>query len=527
MWRSLLERHWWALPTLSGLLLVLSFHPFNIWPLCFVALVPLYYMVLAYKGSYWQVWWGGFVTGSLFALSLSYFTVTQFQWVPEAYLFTALVHLSFIPIALVGGLLCGASCVIFRLLSNDSFLLTSLLGAAAYTLSEMLLYAVSGGYYFAMLAYAATPVVPLMDIAAFGGAFGVSFAIALVNSFLALMLVHVPARGLGSLYRGALGFLGVVVVAAAGYSYLHSGPPPTQNFAVAIIQASSRDAVDFGAEQGDVFSSPALQALLLQAAEGHPDLVVYPFSLVEGALYAGEKPQLNKSVLVASEESVGTWLGSFMPASSTVMTWSTLYEDGAFLNDFEFWQDGVLAARYQKRKLFPFIDYTPLWAQRLGFYSTSVDTVPGEEGDGLVHFGNAVATGILCSEIHMQPLARAAAFDSQFLLSAGSEAIFTDSVASNFSLKAAQLRAAENGMPAIRANLLGPSGIIAADGSFIAWMDAGESGVLRGAAPLSEPRPTFFSRWGNAPVALLLFFIGAAALARRYKNWHYGRYARK
>lgn len=517
MWNSIKET-WWLLPSASALALVLAFHPFNLWPLCFVALVPLYYFVAsAPNRPLRQVFLGGFVTGGVFALSLSYFTVIQFRWIPEAHLFSDIVHFGFIPIGLLGGLLCGVFCTLaYRMLRSRSVLCNILAGAAAYTLGEIVLYAACGGYYFAMLGYAAAPLPFFVGFAPIGGAFLVSFVVALINSAIAEGLVALPHNAVR--YGAAVGVLAAVLVGAYALDtrYLNSAMPSLGQFSVVSIQDSSRDSVGFGTEQGGVFVFPALAERIIAAAAGAPDLLIYPFSPVEGALYAGEKPSFNKNILVASRDAFVAWTKPLAPASTMLMVWTTLYKDAKFYNVFEYLQGGVLVAEYRKRDLFPFIDYTPQWAQKLGFYTTQIDMTAGESGTVLI--GGISASALLCSEIHQQDLSRGDARNSLLLVSSGSEAIFVDGVASEYSLKAAQFRAAESNLPAVRANVLGPSAIINRDGSVVSRLDRGQSGTLRGSIELQAPHITLYSIWGNSGVSVLVFGVLVGAFAVRART---------
>ena len=80
-----------------------------------------------------------------------------------------------------------------------------------------------------------------------------------------------------------------------------------------------------------------------------------------------------------------------------------------------------------------------------------------------------------------------------------------------FDLKAARLRAAENGVPLIRSHIFGPSALIWADGSVGEVLPYGAVGVLRGSITI-EKIPTLYARSGPWPVyvflaALLLYFL--------------------
>jgi apolipoprotein N-acyltransferase len=171
---DLVERHWFILPIAAAVFLILTFHPFNLWLLGVVALVPHYYFVISRPSrSRTQIFLGGLITGGLFAFALSYFTLIQFHWLPEAYLFATAVRFMVIPITLFGGLVCGVASLCYRYVRSDSLVLNALAGAAVYALAELGMRIAFGGYYLGMLGYAATDMPWLMSLSSLGGVLAV------------------------------------------------------------------------------------------------------------------------------------------------------------------------------------------------------------------------------------------------------------------------------------------------------------------------------------------------------------------
>lgn len=506
--QHVLHERWFILPALSGALLVLSFHPFNVWPLGFIALVPLYYFVAAYRHSRWRIFLGGGIAGGLFAFCLSYFTIIQFHWLPEAYLFVGAVRLAVVPITLLGAAVCGVAMLVYAELRSHSLFLNTSVGAAVYVLSELSLQAIFGGYYLATLGYIAVPLTPLLGFAALGGGALLSFVVAWVNT----LIVELLARGRPAVREIILLLAGVAGAAAllVGQTY-YLRTPQTGDVSVALIQAGVRTEGHFGKVAGSRFIFPWLGQTLEAAAQRDPALIVYPFSPVEGALYRTHQP-LNKNVLVASESQFGAFLNDHVPPASAVLTWNTLY-DGNFYNEYQLWRGGAVESEYQKRDLFPFMDYTPYWAQRIGLYSTPFDVSAGD--DNLPVLNGMPLGALVCSEVHNTALARADARRAPLIIAVGSEAMFVDDVASNFSLKAAQLRAAENNTPVVRGNVLGPSAIIARDGSLIAYAPSRKEAILNADIPLFEPRMTLYNLLGLWPILLLMCGILSCAVWRR------------
>ena len=508
-----LERHWWVLPVLSGALLILTFHPFNLWPLGFIALTPLYFFAGGFDHSRWRIFWGGCIAGGLFAFFLSYYTIVQFHWLPETYLFVDAVRWLTVPITLLGGGICGLSLVLYNALRGRSHLLNAALAAALYTLAEIVLGGVFGGYYIGLLAYAAAPLTTLLSIAAIGGAHLVSFMVALVSGFLAetFIIIYTQRKSLRVLIR-PLGLSAVLIftICVPNWIYLHAPLSAERTLKISIVQVGPRESILFGTQKnGTFFWNEA--TVLTQVAALKPDLLIYPFSPVEGALYRTQAPAFNKEVLVASESSVAHFFKGLFPASTTLMTWNNVYTGGHFYNEYELWQDGNVVSEYQKRDLFPFMDYTPGWAQRLGLFSTPFDVVPGTPDNHLALDGVPLGS-LMCSELHNTALARSEARSVPLIIAVGSEAMFEDDIASSFSLKAAQLRAAENDVPVVRGNILGPSGIIDRFGKLTASAPAGQSATISAEVTLTVSRATLYNMLGEWLIWVAMCGVLAGAL---------------
>jgi apolipoprotein N-acyltransferase len=82
-------------------------------------------------------------------------------------------------------------------------------------------------------------------------------------------------------------------------------------------------------------------------------------------------------------------------------------------------------------------------------------------------------------------------------------------------LAQARLRAAEEGLPVIRATPTGISAIITARGEVVREIGWNEAGVIDGYLPATAAQPTPFARFGNAIPLVLAFMLLFAAIALR------------
>ena len=431
----------------------------------------------------------------------------QFHWLGEAYLFTWAIRLSIVPIALLSGALCGLAFVSYRLVRSHNFLVNALAGATLFTLTEVLLRLVFGGFYLGMLGYVAVGL-PILGLSALGGEVLVSFFLVACSALAAEAFLS-DRRILSFAQAGTF-----VLVAGAGAVLYQAplAPAPGTPFSVAVIQTGIRAQASFARMEEGTLSFPELERQLAEAQALDPDLIIYPFSPVEGALLRTTEG-LRPGALGVREDVFGSWLAAH--ASSTVMIWSVVY-DGVYFNQYEYWKGGAVIGEYRKRALFPFLDYTPAWAKAVGLYTTVFDETSG--GGGIVELGDVRLGGLLCSEVNRPYLAREDAKRVRLIIAAGSEAMFKNGLAGDFNLRAARFRAAENNVPVVRADLLGPSALIERDGSVLKVLPYERGGVLFGTFTLTEPVVTLYARWGDAPVWGMLVGIPvlAALIRRRY-----------
>jgi len=497
MWR-------YSLPLLSGILLALVFWPLYAWPLALIGLAPLFYFIARPELSRGQVFFGGFIAGALAVAPTLYTSLFQLVMQPGAAVLTYSVRASSVFFFVFIGALFGGMALAYRALRGRGALLDSLCAASLYTVVELILFTVFGGYYYASLAHALVPFPPALIIASLGGVPLLVFAAAWINA--------VVAQRSWCLALGAFIFLSIICGGAFWYGQSHAtaGLP----LSVALIQRSPQSLLYTTAPAPKPFGDYGLQKIILSASGGgSASLVVYPFSPVE-ATYIGVRPAVETLDNIEPDSVVGEWLKSFVPASTTVVLWNTAAEHGNLYDEIEFWNNG-LKQTYQKHLLHALSDYTPRWLQRFGLARIPYSLMPGAANsvsiDG-IHIGN-----LACSETQQETYARRQAAGSGLLLSVGFDSFFPGSLAPYWSLQAARLRAAENGTPLIRSSIFGPSALIAADGTIQTEFGFDETGVLHGSITI-EKIPTLYAYAGSLPVYLFIAALLLYLLVLRINN---------
>ncbi len=497
-----------SLPVIGAILVICTLPPLNFWPLGFISIAPIYIFIKANLDASWQrLSLGGFIFSFLFSAFLMSQTVLQFHWIKEAYLFSAIVKLAFIPVLALMSLF--SSCTILALrqllrrLQDDVFMrqciagesLGILIAAIVWTCSEWVIRKCMLSIEYSVLGYPAHSTF-FISLASEGGAFLVVFFMALINTSAGALIYYIykmmeqrAAHG-KSYARLSLAPITMIVFACATAYAVHaraakavssSADAAARVLKVATIQDQDRAGEAFGKETRGHFHFKALEDLIQQANAESPDIIIYPFAPWNGVIYDkamdGQDAALfDKDVFATDFGTFGEWENAYVASGTVFATWATTYRQGKFFNEITYWKNGTLLGAHQKEHLFPFLDYTPRYAQSLGLYTTAVDAASGtstlREKIGGVQVG-----ALVCSEV-THPVADSTSRDADLILSIGSEAFFASGIAGDLNAANAAYRAAESGKPVIRSNRFGPSAFIDQTGKTTAYMPFGVTGVL-------------------------------------------------
>jgi apolipoprotein N-acyltransferase len=386
-----------------------------------------------------------------------------------------------------------------------------------------------------ILGYSQYSVLPVVQIAALTGVYGVSFLIVMVNTVLAEIVRPLLSSSNKSKvfrempWRTQKTYLGVLVgalILLSGsllygvLSLREKGPSPSLK--VALVQGnvdSDRhpDYRDYARE-----TLKKYHGLTLSVADSRPDLIVWPSSSVHGRIPYDRVLVRRLSKL---SQKTGTFLlvGSIGYDKFKVSQRKTKrVANSAFL----FTPRGKIAGRYDKNLLLPFDEYLPLrgyvkWPSWI-VDSDRTDYLPGKE---LTVFSmNETRFGVLICWENLFPglFRKMAAQDVDFMVSITYED-FTDDVttANHQSLAMNAFRAIENGVTIVRAAGTGVSAIIEPTGRITHRVqdhngnDVNVEGYLVRQIPLSSER-TFYNRYGDGFVyVLLILFAGFVLLAIR------------
>lgn len=194
--------------------------------------------------------------------------------------------------------------------------------------------------------------------------------------------------------------------------------------------------------------------------------------------------------------------------------------DGATNSVFVMNAAGELVARYDKAHLVPYGEYLPMRPvlSAIGLSRLApgdLDFRPGP-GPRTLRLPNGRRMGVqICYEIIFSGEVVDRRDRPDHLFNPSNDAWF-GAWGPPQHLAQARLRAAEEGLPVLRATPTGISALIDARGQLVAQVGAAQAGLIDAEMPMAAA-PTLFSRFGNIiPLALgFLLLISAIALGRR------------
>lgn len=349
------------------------------------------------------------------------------------------------------------------------------------------------GFSWNLAAFAWVEVPGALPLAAWVGAYGVSFLVVLAATGLAATVARrrwEPA---------AVGLLVPLLLLAAGGRWGAGEPAGATSVPVRVVQPNTP--ILDGGEPGTVQREyEKTFRLSRQACERPGALVVWPESAA-WPFSLDRHPGFRQGLEELARD-----------AGCPLLVGSTTELPGRLYNSVYLVDGAGVGPRYDKRHLVPFGEYVPLggifpFVDRLA--RAAGDFTAAEEARLLEWRDQAIGTAI-CFEIlfpgHLAELARDGA---TLLVTVTNDAWFGDSSAPYQHFRAARFRAAETRRSVVRAAITGVSGLIRTDGSVEQRLGVGEEGVLVGEVVARRD----VSPHSRAPWAVPLASVLGAAFA--------------
>jgi len=441
-----------SIAMVAGALLVLSFPDFDLWPLAWVALIPLF-LVLARDPHPGRAFFLGWLFGAIFFYGSCYwltYSMVHFGGISPWLAFTLLVP---------GALILG---IFPALLTAGLARAIRRWGLAALFIAPVLWPALewlrlqTTGQLWNALGYSQAYHPALIQPAHWGGVYAVSFLIVTTNTAIAFTLLKHNLKALAITGGGILFVSGVLLVGdrSSPSSELRVDEPASA-VVVAIQPNVPMDLVKSNEDLQKLtirhfeMSESALRAL---SPDGIPRLVIWPESPMNFA-YGGDNQF--RALLATFAKSNNT---SVLLNSQEVAPNNGIYNSAVLIN-----QQGSLVTQYDKIRLLPFGEYVPLpeWVPGAGLIRGMVgDFTPGANYR-LMPVGDLRAGVFICIESAYPSIARRFTVEgADVLINISNDGYLGPTAVMRQHLANAVFRAVENGRPLLRVTNTGITAFI-------------------------------------------------------------------
>ena len=486
-----------SLAVLSAALLVLSFPDLNLWPLAWVALVPVLVAVARrpHPSSSFLLGW---ITGTLFFYGSCYWlthAMIRYGGIPA----WAAYPLIIIPVVVVG--LFPALCLMMLARAvgrwgTRAVFLVPLFWAAL----EWARLGITGQLWNA-IGYSQAYQTALIQSARWGGVYLVGFLILVVNAAAAYLLLQ---RSVRALMPSALTILvAVTIILTSTLTAPHDASNLSASPAAIVVAVqpnvpmeSEKSLAEIAAlvERHYSLSETGMQ----KYAERWelPRVIIWPESPMTfryaddtafRELIARFAAKTNASILFNSQEPA--------PAGGT-------YNSAVMVNE-----KGGLVAQYDKIRLLPFGEYVPLprWLPGVNMIPTMVgDFTPGAQYTLMPLGSSGARAGVfICFESTFPSISRQFAKDgADVLVNISNDGYLGETPVMRQHLANTVFRAVENSLPVVRVTNTGITAFITERGSVLDETEGFQPGVRTWIVNHSRIAATFYTKYGDLFAAL-------------------------
>ena len=435
---------WKIIPPLAtSALLSLAFPGASVWPLAFIALVPL--LLWVDGRGYRHAFWGGTLAGFVFNAIVFAWFATLTYWVGGIVLLGA--GLLFFIFALLWGVVMVAWVFFSRWFAAATLVaLPSLWVLMEYAHNHMF-----SGFGWGSLGYTQWNNLAVAQLASVGSIYAVGFYIVIINVLIVMLIRNVRRPAAASLAAVAIVAIGIAVP-AWGKTRMRA-PDMSSTLRVGVVQPNFSLDVKWGWEYSEHMLETLARQTELVAANG-AELVVWP----ESAFYGYLTDEIEKIAGIVKPHGVYLLTGSQRyETSGPDREDNVLYYNSAFLID----PKGRNVGRYDKRHLAPFGEYVPL-EKLLPFMGKVVpavaDFTPGSSAVTPFSVNGKNFCVLICFENSFPDLVReTAALDADFLVQLTNDGWFGRSSQPEQDLAISVFRSIENGVTLVRGTNTGIS----------------------------------------------------------------------
>lgn len=371
--------------------------------------------------------------------------------------------------------------------------------AGLWSLSEWLRGHVLTGFPWNLLGYGWAKALPMLQMSAYVGIYGLSLVTTLAAASFALLgdSEIAPQKRL----RIPLAFLAALAILFAfGLARLDGVQPRNvEGVWLRIVQARVDQALIADSTMGGAIFTRYL-SLSSEPGLNRVTHIVWPEAGIPFPLEESREAQAD----IASALGKDTVLLTGTPRLAR-------NADGTALdvfNSMAIVMGGAIVATYDKSHLVPFGEYLPMqrFLERLGLAQLTGNLGSFARGPGartLAIPGAPPVGPLICYEIIFPNAAVDGAHRPAWLVNLTDDSWFGNGAGPLQHFDAARVRAIEEGLPVVRAANKGVAAIIGPKGEMVAKSPQGAVGALDGPLPMADPA-TPYARVGDLPYAILL-----------------------
>ncbi|WP_084555137.1 apolipoprotein N-acyltransferase [[Phormidium ambiguum] IAM M-71] len=505
---------------ISGILMGMTAAPFGVWPLAWIALIPLWIFTVKSQKSekslylyaiLWAIGYHGLTISWI--LGLHPLTWLGISWIVSlAIALGALLLFTIWGIALVTIWAIGSR-AIFQLIPNDkspipNSLIRVLVGTTLWCVLEYIWSA--GPFWWTSLSFTQSPHnLAILHLSQISGPNTINAVIVAVNGLIAEAFISGKSQTNSPIFRFHKSYLslaiGLLITSHLIGWAIYSQPlneQPNNALKVGIIQGNIANRIKFTPE--------GLQLSAARYTNGYRNLAQQGVAAVltpEGALSSqwSDRPSTNNPFYQAIlDEKVVAWVGAHRRKGNS------------FTNSlFTVTGTGENFSRYDKVNLVAFGEYVPfrdilgrIFPQVSAVGSNQIPGVPNQVFD--TPFGRAIV-GICYDSAFTRHFQRQAALGGQFILTSSNNDPYN--AAMQFQHHAQDvLRAIESDRWAIRATNTGYSAIVNPHGQ-TKWISKTKTFQIHADTVYRRQTKTLYVRWGDW-LTLLLLLISAVIFAQ-------------
>ncbi|MFD0988091.1 apolipoprotein N-acyltransferase [Methyloligella solikamskensis] len=501
--------------TLAGAIGALAFAPYDLWPALFFTFGALVWML---DGSYavYPTWNGRIRSAAAGGFFYGFgFFLANFYWLAEAFLVEPERHGWLIPFILPGFAswmalyFVGATVFAVLLWSRGAGRVFAL--AAGFGLFEFIRGHLFTGQPWNLLGYALTPNLPMMQMAALFGVYGLTVLAALLFAAPAACFAPGGSSFQGRRSAGALA-LCLLLLLGAGVTWgawrLDTTPVPMTDTKLRIVQASIDQAEKWKAGNADrIFRD------YLQLSETEKDGV--GLDQIDVLIW----PETAIPVVLENEPEALTAIGEMLPEGGALLVGSIrmVYEEapeGTYRKVYNgllaVSEGGRIVDTYDKIHLVPFGEFLPFqnFMERLGIMQLTGIRGGFTTGEGPRRLnvpGIPTLMPLICYEVLFPDEVNARGRGAKWMLNVTNDAWFGRSVGPYQHFHQARVRAVEQGLPLVRAANTGISAVVDPMGRILGELGLERKGVVDAALP-GNFGATFFTRF-ERPIEFILWLL--------------------